>query len=262
MCDLVADASLDLEKTYEYILSIQVRLNGFSFSISSNRENKIVAFKTTNLKISSSSLISRRFKEWVETEELLQKPFKKISIVVFSNKYTLIPEHYSRDELKREIPRLLFEENGELEVAENSISKLKIRLIFALPTGLNRVITELIGVCEIVHPIKIILNNLPAPKNKIGLVLLFDTKDFYITLFDEGKVLLTNNFKMAHANDVVYFVLTTLKQMGFLPGETELFITEAINEFPDIEKYLQPYFTEIKKLELTRFKLELGAALN
>ena len=253
MSELVSFEGFDVEKTYEYILSIQVSLDGFSFSVLSQHDDKILAFKTIQLKISSTSLIPRRFDDWLKSEDLLQKPFKKIRVIVFSEKFTLIPETYFNDILKQEIPPLLFEENSESEVVENIISKLKTRLIFALPVGLNSVITEQIGECEIVHPVKIILNNLPEIGKEKGLILLFDVKDFYLILFDKEKVLLTNSFKMTHVNDVVYYVLTTLKQLEISTSATNLFVINSINKLPKIENSLQPYFSEIKGLELAPF---------
>ncbi|NOR76338.1 MAG: DUF3822 family protein [Draconibacterium sp.] len=257
MSELVSSESFDVEKTYEYILSIQVSLDGFSFSIHSQQQN-ILALKSTQLKISNTVLISRRFNDWLESEELIKRPFKKIRVFVFSNKFTLIPEKYYLDTLKQKVASLLFEENSELEIAENVISKLSTRLIFALPTGLNNVIAEQIGECEIVHPIKTILNSLPKTFKENGLVLLFDVKDFYIVLFRKDKVLLINNFKMTHVNDVVYYILTTLKQLEIPTSKTSLHITDSINKLPEIENSLKTYFNEIEKLELIPFKLELA----
>ena len=46
MHDLVTEESFDLEKTYEYILSIQVSLDGFSFSILDITRKKYLALKS------------------------------------------------------------------------------------------------------------------------------------------------------------------------------------------------------------------------
>ncbi len=253
MSELVSIESFDIEKTYEYILSIQVSLDGFSFSILSQHENEILAFRTNELKISSTALIARRLNDLLESEELLKNPFKKIRVVVFSQKFTLIPEEYFREGLKQEIPPLLFGEDDEQEIAENVIGEMATRLIFALPKGLNKVISEQIGECEIVHPVKIILSNIPETGKENGLILLFDTKDFYVVIFKKNKVLLANNFKMSHVNDVVYYVLTTLRQLEIPTTETDLFIIDSVNKLPEIEDSLSPYFTEIKELKLISF---------
>jgi len=252
MHEIATDNSLfDIEKTYEYILSIQVRLDGFSFSILSN--NQLIAFKSVQLKISSNTLITRHFAEWAEQEELLQKPFNKTSIVIFSEKFSLIPENYFQDTLKTEIPKLLFGENDEPEIAVNSISKLKTRLIFTLPKGLNKIIREKIGECEIIHPVKTILNNLPETINKNGLVLLFTKNNFYAVLFNKESILLANNFKAAHTTDVVFYLLTMLKQLNIKTSETDLFITKSANKLSGVKDALQPYFKNITGLKLTPF---------
>ena len=258
MSELVSYEPFDLEKTYEYILSIQVSLDGFSFSVLSQQEDKILAFKTNQLKISSTALIARRFNDWLESEELLKKPFKKIRVIIFSEKFTLIPEKYYRNTSNQNISTLLFEENDESEIAENIIGELATRLIFTLPPGLNKVISEQIGECEIVHPIKIILSNLPETEKENGLIILFDVKSFYTILFERNRILLTNNFKMSHVNDVVYYILTTLKQLEISTSKTSLFITDSVNKLPKIEDSLKPYFNEIKELKLIPFLSKPG----
>ncbi len=253
MHDLVTDKSFDLEKTYEYILSIQVSLNGFSFSILTSKEDKVLAFKPTRLKISNAALISRRFEEWIGSEEMLNNTFKKIRIIVFSKHFTLVPEKYFHNNLKHEIPPFLFEENDNQEIAENVISLLKTRILFTLPSGLNKLVQAQIGECEIIHPIKIMLNKLPQTKKENGLVLLFNTSDFYLILYHQSKVLLCNNFKFANKNDVLYYVLTTLKQVPVALSETELFITETDNDLNEYKTALQPYFKTIGDFKLPSF---------
>ncbi len=252
MHKLATDALLfDIEKTYEYILSIRVRPDGFSFLILSN--NQPVASKTIQQKISSSRLISRHFAEWIESEDILQRPFSKTSIVVFSEGFSLIPDEYFEETLKTEISNLLFNEDEETEIAVNSISTFKTRLLFTLPEGLNKVIQDKIGECEIIHPVKTILNHIPKIKKKNGLILLFNKNSFFTVLFTPDKILLANNFKMAHATDVVFYVLSILKQHNIKPAETELFITETEEKYSETEKALLPYFSTIQNLRLVSF---------
>jgi hypothetical protein len=260
MLELVTNELFDLEKTHEYVLSIQVSLNGFSFFIELPAENKLLAVKNSPLKISNDTLIARHFNEWVINEDLLQKPFKKIRVIIYSDKFTLVPDKYFHDTLKSKIPHLLFDENSELEIAENVIGKLNTRLIFTLPPGINNVISDKIGECEIVHPVKIILNNLPEIKNENGLILFFDSKHFYILLFNKDKILFVNSFKHAHVNDIVYYVLTTLKQLKILFSETELFLSNTNNNYAIIKDSLKPYFEEIQNMQIVPFLSDVEMA--
>jgi len=88
------------------------------------------------------------------------------------------------------------------------------------------------------------------------LILLFDSKNFYVFLFNKQKNLLTNSFKLAHTNDVVYYVLTTLKQMEILNSEIELFLGNTNDRFLTIKDSLKSYFDEIQNLNITPFLSE------
>lgn len=249
MHDLVTEQSFDLEKTYEYILSIQVSLNGFSFSVMLPENEKLLAYKSHTIKISSIALLTRHFSEWFKTEEIIQKPFKKNRIIISNEFFSLVPDVFFQESLKSLFPQLLYDEKNSVELAENVIPKLNAKLIFALPDGFNETIQSNIGECEIIHPVKLILNHLPEIPNENGLVLFFDSKNFYTILFNKQEVLLVNNFKMAHETDVLYYVLSMLKQLNISTKATAIFIT-GLSEYKDeIENKLKNIFPNVSQLD-------------
>lgn len=249
MFEFDTDAAFDIEKTSEYILSIQVSLDGFSFSVVHPGNNRILAFKHTPLKISSESILSRHFESWTSAEDLFRKPFRKTRIIVFSPRFSLIPEMFYQKEMKEAIPEYIFGKEAELEIAENFVEKLKARLIFALPSKFNETVQKVFEGCEIMHPLKLILNNLPETKKNHSLSLLFDAQNVYVVLSKENKVLLSNTFKIAHVTDVVYFTLNTLKQFKIAPSNTELFLSGSTGSTEQIANGLLPYFENISFLK-------------
>lgn len=251
MFDFVKDNAFEIEKTSDYILSIQVSLDGFSFLVSDPIEKKILAFANSPVKISNEILISRHFKEWIFSNDLFQKNYQKISVVIFSNEFSLIPETFYQEALKNEIHNVLFGENDETEMAENYIEKLKARLIFTLPKGLYELVSQFFGECEIIHPLKLMLNNLPLLHKKYGAVLLVNTNSFYAVIYSENEVLLVNDFNTAHVNDVVYFILNALQQLKIAVVETDLFLSGVKNNLSIFSDGLQPYFENIAELKPT-----------
>lgn len=249
MFEFDTDAAFDIEKTSEYILSIQVNLDGFSFSVTHPEGNQMLAFKHTPLKISSESILSRHFDAWARSEALLQKHFRKTRLIVFSPRFSFIPEIFYRKEMKEAIPQYLFGREEELEIAENFVEKLKARLIFALPTGLNETAQKFFEGCEIVHPLKLILNNLPETEKNYSLSLLFDAQNFYAVLSGQNKVLLANTFHKSHVSDVVYFALNSLKQFKITPYNTELFLSGSTAGTEQIANGLLPYFENLSFLK-------------
>jgi len=253
MYGLVTDKSFKVEKTFVYILSIQVSLNGFSFSILSQTEDKLLAFKAEPLKISNPALISRRFEEWVNSEELLKKPFSKIRLIYFSKQFSLLPDQYSQKDVKLKTGEFLFEDSSKQEIAENVIQIFNSKLLFCLPKGFNQVVQDQIGEHTVVHPVKIVLNNLPKINEGIGLVLLFDVNNFYLVLFDDSKVLLTNNFNIANENDALYYVFSTLKQLFVPASQTHLYLSDSQSNLTTYKELFQRYFKEINDLQLMSF---------
>uniref|UniRef100_UPI0032165AC9 DUF3822 family protein n=1 Tax=uncultured Draconibacterium sp. TaxID=1573823 RepID=UPI0032165AC9 len=245
MHDFVAE-SFNKEDTFEYILSIQVSLNGFSFSILRPADKEILVFKFTPQKISSEKLVTRRFTEWFGSEELIQRLYKKTRVILFSDKFTLVPNALHKSNLNEELAHLLFKEGNNLLFAENLVEKINAKLLFSLPDGINKAISEIIGECEIIHPVKSIINNLPESSPKNNLVLLFDNHNLFLLLDRNGQLLLANNFKINHANDIVYYVLTTLKQLEVPPKNTKLFYAGKSAFASNIHQNIEKYFASVE----------------
>jgi hypothetical protein len=236
------EESFNIEDTFEYILSIQVSLNGFSFSVYQPSLTKVLVFKSTPLKISTENLLARRFKEWIQTEELLQKTYQKIHVIIFTDKFTLVPKSLHKNEVNEEVAHLLFKDGNKLKFAENIVEPAKAKLIFPLPDGFNEVISEMIGECEINHPLKLLINRLPESTTGHSLILLFNMRHLFIVIGKGEKLLFANSFKINHSNDVVYFVLTTLKQLEIPAKATQMYYTGKSDYLAETKANLEKFF--------------------
>ena len=195
------------------------------------------------------ALLNRHFYEWYKTEEIIQKPFKRNRIIVSNEFFSLVPDDFFQESLKSLFPQLLYDEKITVELAENVIPQLNAKLIFALPDGFNETIQSNFGECEIIHPVKLILNQLPKIPNENGLVLFFDSKNFYTILYNKQEVLLVNNFKMAHETDVLYYVLSILKQLKISTNTTAIFTTGLPAYKVEIENKLKNIFPHVSQLD-------------
>lgn len=244
-----SEVSFELEKSYEYILSIQVRLDGFSFSVVRPSDSFLLYFKNTPLKISSSELLARRFKEWFNSEELLQKPYKKVRVIVFSENFTFVPYPFLHKDTNDEVLHILFQNTNNLQFAENLVKTLNAKLLFSIPDGMNEVFQDLIGEFEITHPLKPIVNHLLKTKQVQLITLLFSEKNLQLALIEKGELLLANNFKINHANDVLYYLLTVLKQFDISTKQTRLFYTGKSSLLRTTMNILPKYFKHIECLK-------------
>ena len=242
--------SFNPEKTNEYILSIQISLGGFSFSIFSSRENKIVAFKHAPLKISSDILILRHFNEWIKNEEVLQKKYLRTVLVYYSSEFSLIPETLFNSQLVKEATTRLIDANEQKQVEIGTIKELgtPAKVVFYLPKNLKEMICQNFPSAKLIHPVQLIIEQSPQGNKKNKVVLLYYKKSFIVVASRDKQILLANSFNIEHINDLVYFLLNALVQLNLNLKETDLFILEALTRIEELEELLRPYFPEISYL--------------
>jgi hypothetical protein len=250
MSDFILDGSFEIVKTKNYILSIQVCLDGFSFLITDPTDSKIVAQKSTSLKISSSNLLSRRLKEWLESEELLKSQFNLVRIFIYTENFTLIPKNYLGQEKQRNLFSILFDKMQGLNLIESDINNLETTLFYPVSQDVLSVLNQFFSKgFEIFHPIKNLIEvNFKTEKRNFSIILA--TKNyFYLTVFGNNNLMLANSFQTPHINDLVYNVINAFQQLGIARNETDLFVAGAINQNTEIEELLKPYFDCISLLK-------------
>ena len=244
MHGLVTDESFELAKTNEYILSIQVSLDGFSFSVNHPDEKRLLALKHTSLTISNERFITRRLTEWMELEELLQKSYREIRLIVASEKFILVPDSLYNAQYKRTITQPVLETDATEEIRENFIDTLNMRLLFTLPPQLRNILND----ARIIHPVKMFIEKRPAVSARNGLILWFNSGGCYLVLYNAEQIILANHFRITHENDVIYYVLTTLKQLGVSSKETQLFVAGEMAEKESMQNMFQKYFVSVDLL--------------
>ncbi len=249
MHELITDKSFDLNKTNEYKLSIQISLDGFSFFIVT-AENNLVAFKNSSLKISNENFIARRFEEWAQTEELLQKNYRHIEVVFFTKKFTLIPEKYFSRERLSTVFQQLFGKAANEQIVENYNEQFQHHLCFAMPQLFYNQIRQNFESCDFLHPAHL-LSKLCSGLNfkNFGLLLLFGENKFYFLLSDGNHILLANNYSFVHVNDVVYYVLAALNALEIPAQKTQVYLAGITKPYDETEANLAVYFKEIEYLK-------------
>ena len=247
MHELITDQSFDLNRTREYILSIQVSLDGFSFSVIHPHENRLMALKNTPVTISEEKFLPRRLTEWMNQEELFNHPFSGIKICYNSPKVTLMPSSFSPEKNNDEIFNLLFGQDTQSRVMQKSIEPLNADLLFSIPYHLLNLFDEKWDDYTLFHPAAVlaeiacnIFSSSPA-----GILLHFDTQSFLLFLFQNQSLILFNRFNFSHVNDIIYYLMTAMKQNEIKTRNCKLLLSGNIREEEEVENLLKNYFNQI-----------------
>ncbi len=245
MSDFIQEGSFEFAKTKNYILSIQVCLDGFSFLIVDPDEKQILASKNSPIKISNENLLARHLKDWLESEALLKNSYNTVRVFFYSENFTLVPEKYFVRERQRNLTSVLFDKKASGTFIENKIEDLGVTVFFPLPQDIINVLNQFFKTIQIIHPVTNLIQS-GIERNKGNLSFVISTKNFYyLVVFDNGKFVFASSFQNHHPNDLIYNILNSLHQLGIARNELELLVAVAIDKKTEIESLLKPYFDKI-----------------
>src|SRR6056297_543962 len=151
------DQTFDFTRTEEYTLSIQAGLDGFSFCITHPQGNRLMALGQQPATISSEHFLERRFKEWSQNHDLLQRNYQEIRILFSTQKFTIIPGELYNYEKQHEITDLLFGREQGMADLDNYIPEITGNLLFRIPGSLHREFSKEFPEHRLIHPLTAIL---------------------------------------------------------------------------------------------------------
>ena len=263
MLDLVKDELFDIQKTKDYKLSIQVSLDGFSFLIVHPVEKRILAFENSSVLISSSNLLARRLKEWLEEQTLLKNQFKSITVQFASEQVQLIPESFFDQAYLRNITSSLFDKKEHNHFLENKIQETDIKLIYPVSRDILAVLKQFFNKnIHVVHPVAHLLKRIQESKIKNRAFIMPHNKFFYLVLFNNSKLILANSFPAIHQNDLVYYIINVFKQLEINRNNTVFYLSGCINHNKEIRDLIKPYFLDVRNLNVEDFISNPGIITN
>ena len=246
MYELITAPSFDLNRTSEYKLSIQVSLDGFSFSVIRVGDNRLLAINRSPATISAEKFIARRFNEWVSSEEILNRNFAEARVQYFTGNFTVIPETFFVNEKQNEIAGLLFEQEVTSQVVTVHPKNTELKFLFSVPANLPGEIAAKFGAFKLEHPATVLAEKCGPLFSEIkkGALLYFTPGSFLVLLYSGKNLLLANNYNYSHPNDVIYYLVAVLNQYQIKPANLKIILSGEINKEDENEVLLRDYFNE------------------
>lgn len=245
MFELVLHNSFEKDRTKDYKLSIQINLNGFSFSIVDPNRNKLLAFKQTSLQISNAKLIPRRFVEWLNEEELFRLTFAEVEVIAENQNFTMLPQFLSEKERNNILAQNLFTAETEFAVKKRKIENSDFEILFTLPKQLEEICLETFYKVKFNHVMGKLLEKLPRIEQENGMLILTFSEVIYLIIFKHNIIELANSYKVLHNNDIIYFVLSAASLSQIQPASTEVFLVENYKTWRNLQEELSTYFFSV-----------------
>ncbi len=248
----LVDSSFDPEHAEQYRLSVQFRPDGFSFCLFHPETKRFVALSDYRIQFRQHSgtprweKLSDKFNATFRNLEIIQLPFGKTDLAFSSPKLTLVPEALLREGSADRY----FKFNHNLEPTEQIISQPLVNeamsAMFALPFPVGRLGEVWFAGVKPGSSCSCLLRTLlkSGRLEQFRKVYLNVWGGFFdLAVLQDGKLLYFNTFRQQSAEDLLYYVIFVLEQLGLVPGEEKITllgdITADSPEFKLLYQYIQ-----------------------
>ena len=258
------DKSLESDHFKKLILSIQLRLDGFSFSILNYDLNKIVAivdYKLENVKHPLQLL--ERVKEIYLDSSLLKMNFFKVKVSHVNSISTLVPvalfDEYNLRSYLEFNHKLLENEYLTYDI----INTEEIANIYSPFTVVNDFFFEKYGEFTYKHFSTVLIENfLEQSKSNQELKMFVHVQDsqFEVVVVENKKLKLYNSYQYSTKEDLVYYILFVAEQLKQNPEDFDLELYGEIEPYSEIYSLIYRYVRNVffgNRLEKHQYSHEL-----
>ena len=239
----LVDETFDLNFTLEYKLSIQLSLDGFSFSILDTIQNKVIYLYHQELFDTAPDFLLKRLRSIYEESDLLHLPFKKTSVIfVIPNRTTLVPDEIFQSQNAPEYV------NGTMMPSENTtikssfISPLKYWAVYEIPAMIYSFLEEKHPGAKFMSDLNLSLPRIAGTKSLLKVTVL--KKHLIISGIDEMGLHFHNSFFYDGENDMMFYILGSVKASASEPQK--ILLDGMVNKHATIYHRLKQYFTDVE----------------
>ncbi|WP_163717917.1 DUF3822 family protein [Mangrovibacterium lignilyticum] len=241
----LVDETFDFNFTLEYKLSIQLSLDGFSFSILDTIQNKVIYLYHQELFEAEPEFLLKRIKAIYEESDLLQLPFKKTRIIIVApNRTTLVPDEIYQAEDCVTYHQVAFQALEKRQIKSSYIPSAKYWSVYEIPQVISNFLEEKHPGAEFINDL-----NLSFPEHldakKVLKITVFK-KHLVLIGFDEMGLNFHNSFFYDGENDMLFYILGSVKNMA---SEPDLILLDGmVNKHATIYHRLRQYFAQVEIL--------------
>lgn len=241
------DENFDLKLASEYHLSIQVGLDGFSFSILDIFRKKYIVLRHIPLIFGKLQFLAKKTEAIFDQEEKLNASYQSVSIIYSTNKATLLPKAYSNSGLSEKVAELTNDTNRNEDIGINELPGFNEQLIFSYPKELlalmNRKYTEF----HFKHKSVPLLASGVRQQNekKNSLIINFEKKYIRMIAIKNMQIVLYNSFYFKNESDFLYYTLNICHTLQIDPERDELLIGGHVADDSSYIRQLKKYVSNV-----------------
>ena len=210
------------DQSNNYVLSIQLEPDGFSFYVSNKESmNTVLCFLSERFEKPGIESLTRELSNFKEFDNTI---FYKTIIIYHTDNFCLIPVEFYNTDNQIHYLRLIQNLPDDICIYSSDIQGIKAKAVFYLPEELN-------GLIKVKFPSSIILHsacpaiNFGIHKTGKSCITNYYGSSISIAVFDKEELKLFNVYPVKDDNDIIYFILNALKSCKQGVQETNFYFS-------------------------------------
>jgi len=232
--------NIDLSRSEQYVLVLEVRAEQFSFFLHHpNHSKERFCYR---FPVDKRYSILSQFQEIFFDNNFLARPFRKILIVNHAPVFTFIPNLLFEEKSKEDYMRFLFATVSG-KILHQTLLKPEITILHTLAEDLYDFLRRSFPTAAIVHYTAALIARC---RERIQLVdgnrmVIYRQPDgIDVLCFSRENLLLSNHYDCQSTEDVVYYTLYTCKQLKFSQSNDFVYLVKGEEELQEkLSKYIR-----------------------
>jgi hypothetical protein len=248
------DDSFDGNRTLGYRLAVLLHQEGFAFcclDVSSQTVIGLAEYReeisAVNILKDSPALYLSHLKEAFSSVELYSLPFNSVVVAIAGKVHALVPQMLVTRESARKLLSFNFEIAPEDVVITDQVEGLDACNLFSCKEGVLQLLNSLKSNPKIRSSSSVLIESLltlPVTKeNRTPFYLNYSGNLLDIVWINKNSIEYCNSFYIAVPEDLLYYLIFVIEQLGFDTESSEIMLSGDINTDSVEITLLKKYFT-------------------
>lgn len=245
------DQSRTEESKNNYHLSLQISIDGFCFALFHLQERKYIGIGEYVISNASNQTIAEFIDSIFADDKWLKGTFKSVTASFNQYKNTLIPSALFEEGKLTEYLSLNTGSSGIDQPKFDRLLQSEIVNCYSFSESVVNVVLKYFPATQFFHQNSTLIeSSLNRSIKSEYIQIQFNRKSIDLVAFKNNKLQLQNSFEYKTSEDVIYFLLYVMEQLGMGQETTEVYISGSIVKESNVYNLLYRYIKEIKLLEL------------
>jgi hypothetical protein len=243
------DETLDINSTENYELSVELSFDSLTFIILDSIRNKFIMLRSFQPE-NSRKYSLQEINDIIYRDDFLTKKYKKVSIIMPSPKFTLVPAPLFDPGKKDEyfVFNHIYPDNNL--VFNNKLTDPDSYLVYAISEQLYNMAGTVWPGTFPFHHVKPLFEHFResrrnSPENYIHVHIERDFFDLFI--FNHNSLKFCNSFNYRNISDILYHILNVFKCMNI--KQEEIHLSGQTERYDDLFSNLALYVRNLKFAE-------------